>query len=388
MRIGMICKYPPIVGGVSSKGYWLSRALAELGHDVHVITNAHEVEGTYREKISLEDLQFMKHPNLHIHATSPGDIPAYIPKGNPFEVKLASLAIDVIQQFRLDLLDCWYFLPNGVAGYLAHTITGIPWVVRHAGSDLGRILPHHLFETLLKNILARASRVVTQKGSTALMLSLGVSEKRLWFSSKDSVNTLYFSPEGETEKLLPLDKPVILAMGKLGEVKGTFDLLRSFVPVKDKAYLAYVTGGPNIEGFKKEVRLLGIEDSVKMFCPVPPWRVPDIIRGCRVFVHAERDFPIIKHRPIIPREIMACGKSMILSQEMYGRYDFLKTDKNVITVNPHNHQQFTEALEKVVTDEAFSKEIGAAALATSVEIEDFPGYVKSNEELYNSVINK
>ena len=48
MRICAIVKYPPIQGGVSAQSYWLCRGLAEAGHDVHVVTNADEVEGDYR----------------------------------------------------------------------------------------------------------------------------------------------------------------------------------------------------------------------------------------------------------------------------------------------------------------------------------------------------
>ena len=45
----MIGKYPPIEGGVSARVYWLAKALGERGHEVHIVTNAQEVESEYKE---------------------------------------------------------------------------------------------------------------------------------------------------------------------------------------------------------------------------------------------------------------------------------------------------------------------------------------------------
>jgi len=48
MKICMIGKYPPIEGGVSARNYWIARGLSERGHEVHLVTNADEVEPAYR----------------------------------------------------------------------------------------------------------------------------------------------------------------------------------------------------------------------------------------------------------------------------------------------------------------------------------------------------
>lgn len=48
LRICIVGKYPPIEGGVSASTYWLAYGLAARGHEVHVVTNADEVEDRYR----------------------------------------------------------------------------------------------------------------------------------------------------------------------------------------------------------------------------------------------------------------------------------------------------------------------------------------------------
>jgi glycosyltransferase involved in cell wall biosynthesis len=62
MKICIIAKYPPIEGGESSKAYWLARALGQRGHEVHVVTNALEVEEEYREQLSDYDLKYKYQP--------------------------------------------------------------------------------------------------------------------------------------------------------------------------------------------------------------------------------------------------------------------------------------------------------------------------------------
>ncbi len=60
MKIMMICKYPPIQGGVSAEAYWTANAFAELGHSVSVLTNTDEVESSYRIQLNDDDKILLK----------------------------------------------------------------------------------------------------------------------------------------------------------------------------------------------------------------------------------------------------------------------------------------------------------------------------------------
>ena len=55
MRICVIGKYPPIQGGVSARNYHMAHELAKRGHQVHVVTNAREVELPWRLLMRQED---------------------------------------------------------------------------------------------------------------------------------------------------------------------------------------------------------------------------------------------------------------------------------------------------------------------------------------------
>ena len=108
MRICFISKYPPIEGGVSSKAYWLAKALGERGHEVHIVTNSLEVEDEYREELDPNDPNFMP-KNVYVHSTDPSPTieanPSHIPFSKMYCEKLASLAIEVIEDYNIDLID-------------------------------------------------------------------------------------------------------------------------------------------------------------------------------------------------------------------------------------------------------------------------------------------
>ena len=58
-------------GGVSAANYWTCRFLAEAGHDVHVVTNAFEIEPEYRMWLRDEDKSMLE-PTLRKHSTKHG----------------------------------------------------------------------------------------------------------------------------------------------------------------------------------------------------------------------------------------------------------------------------------------------------------------------------
>src|SRR5919198_5707873 len=145
MKLCLIGKYPPIQGGVSRENFWQSYLLAQAGFDVHVVTNAEEVEGEFRYM----DLPFLPNPldslvdapgKVTVHSTS-GNKKRYdyIPWANPFVTKLAATATDVIKTYGCELIYSYYLEPYAVAAHLASRWTSIPYGVRNAGSDIGSL---------------------------------------------------------------------------------------------------------------------------------------------------------------------------------------------------------------------------------------------------------
>ena len=127
-RIALLSKYPPLEGGIAAKTYWLARGLAARGHTIHVITHGISAGGSYRIKGS-EDPP-IRMPNLQVHR-SPDDIPWHIPEDKEYALALLDITINVIREYKIQILDTGYLVPYGILGHLAKVSTGVHHVVRH-----------------------------------------------------------------------------------------------------------------------------------------------------------------------------------------------------------------------------------------------------------------
>lgn len=395
MKICLISKYPPIQGGESAKAYWLAKALGKRGVEVHVITNAWEVENDYRTKLQVADLPFYQPQNVSVHNTDPLLEPHYIPFSSPYTEKLASYAIEIIRRYKIDIIDSWYILPYVVSGFLAKVITGKPQIMRHAGSDMTRLISSPYLNTLFISLFQMIDVIVTHKSRMDFFISANVPSNKLHVLSNFSIDPEAFNPD-----VLPLelteyttcsdDIPVIAYIGKTGISKGIYELIEAASRIKDKFLLLLVTKGIGLSKFKQHVEAHGLNDKCLFMDFVPPWRVPSIIQRSRCVVVPERDFSVKTHSPILPREVMALGKCMMISDEIYKKKlnPFWEAGKNVIVVNPYDITEFQVALTNVIRKPEWTKEIGREALAASQKLEKFDLYVDGIISLYEMVLNK
>lgn len=397
IKICFISKYPPIEGGESSKAYWLAKGLGERGCEVHVVTNAWEVENDYRENIEASELDGNYQPKgVYVHNTDPFIEPSYIPYSKPYTEKLASLAIDIIKEYDLQLIDSWYILPYVISGFLAKTITGKSQVMRHAGSDMSRLLSSPYLGTLFTSIFERIDKIITYPSMKERFMSLRIPEEKLFLNNKVSIDTKAFNPEVKPVDLsLYTDKdisglPIITYIGKVWVTKGIYELAEAASKIKEEFVLLLITKGKGLDRFKETIRKFGLEDRTLFIDFVPPWKIPSIIKRSTCVVVPERDFPVVQHTPILPREVIAVGKCLILSGELYEkrRSPDMQEGENVIVVDPKNIEQFKEALEKVIRQPDYAEQLGQQAFFVSKKIERFDEYVEDTINLYEEIVRE
>src|SRR5438093_12890963 len=116
---------------------WLSRGVSELGQQIHVVTNAMEVEDEYRIYMDEDDRASYEPPGqsggfvqVHHAQTSPFGL-THIPQSNPFVAKLSSVATQVVRRHDCDVLFAFYLQPYGLAAHLVSHWTGVPYMVKH-----------------------------------------------------------------------------------------------------------------------------------------------------------------------------------------------------------------------------------------------------------------
>ena len=384
MKIVFISKYPPIEGYVSSCTFWLARGLASRGHHITVVTNAFEVEDANREELRAPDLDVYQGRNLRVRNTDPFQDFRLIPAANPFCEKLAAAAIEAAE--GADALDAWYLVSYGAAGLLASATTEVPLVLRHAGSDIGRLAASPHLGPLISAMLRKADAVVANKASRPRLEDLGARKGRVHVIPV-SVDTGAFHPSAAPEKFDVLaDIPVISCIGKISRGKGIPELLAAAAKVRADFRLQFVSSG---HGELRNMTIhAGLRKKLLFHRFVPPWRMPGIIRASRAVVMPEHRFPVPGHSPILPREVMACGTCLMISEELENRVagGALKDGENALVMDPADADGFASKLKMVLRDEDAARRIGAHGRRLSGRIEDFESYLSANEKMYQKLV--
>jgi len=398
LRICIISKYPPIEGGVSTRIYWLAKALGERGHEVHIVTNALEVEEEYRERLETNDKQYTPE-NVTVHSISPDNNPWHIPFSRAYAERIANLSIEVIEKYNIQVIDSYYMLPYGVSGFIAKNITRKPQILRHAGSDIGKFFASSSYQTLFKSIFHRVDKIITIPSIKEMFLSLGVSESKIAFDEKISIDTKAFNPEVSP---FPLSDyigkktpkcPIITYIGKINyywKNKGLYEFIEAVKGIKNNFLLLFVANGKGLSEFQNLIQEKNLEKRSIFLGFVPPWKIPSIIKLSTCVVLPEREFPIQYHTPILPREVMAVGKCLIFSEELYSKrcYGNLIDGEEVLIINPKNVKQFRAVIEDIIRYPDKALKIGRNAYNFSRKIENFDEYIKFTLGLYSSLIEK
>lgn len=414
MKLCLLIKYPPIQGGVSAQGFWAARALAARGHEVHVVTHAEEVEAAYRLALDEDDRALLEprfeRGSVRLHGTEPMSRKlAHIPQSNPFVSKLAGRAAEIVRRYGCELIFSYYFEPFGVAGHLAKCWTGVPQVIRHAGSDLGRLMLHPDLASTYAEILRRADGIIS--GNPHPFVALGVPASHVHGVAPYYLPVEHFRPDTPPLDVaaalarvspsvvspLPFDasKPAIGIYGKVGEQKGSFDLVRALSIVKRRGAsfnFVALTQGTQLEAFREAVAIAGLDDRTYILPFVAHWKVGQFIRACTAVCFLERDFTISFHTPSVPKEVLSSATCLVLSGEILEKQaykDQMVDGENYLAVpDPRDVEQLADTLERVVRDPERAREIGRRGGAVAFRTSSADELGKAYEETFEQVLRR
>jgi glycosyltransferase involved in cell wall biosynthesis len=378
MQLVILGKFPPIQGGVSSQTYWTAVDLTRRGHEVHVITNGGEVELGFRQFFFGSDSRHLADVGLsgrlHVHTTTPLRAHAFVPWSNPFGSKLLGLALSVIEEYGCDLVFGWYFEPYGVVAAQVAQLCNKPLVIRHAGSDLGRLATHPDLAQTYRWMLRHATSVLSsRRGSvtSGLLAELGVQENKIarlraarlpeayshdceplavddvlaglpdWYRDSGMDPRLSDALLRLNSKPLEAGQPTIGVYGKVGQVKGSYSLLAALAQLArsgvDFQFLS-ISGAPPDDFARYCSAVTSCYELAQRTWILPflaPWRIPPFLRRCAVVCFLEHGFPIEFHTPLIPREVLASGACLVLSTEIADKQAFSQSlvhRRNVVLV--------------------------------------------------------
>jgi glycosyltransferase involved in cell wall biosynthesis len=415
IKLCIIGKYPPIEGGVSRWVYWFARSAASMGHQVHVVTNAEEVEPEFRMFLSEADramleCDFDNGGFVRHYSTRDTHSTWHIPNANPYGTKLAAIATDVVREHGCSFVHTSYLEPYAFAGALVSQWTEVPYAVQHAGSDLGRLAQERSYRSAYLAVMANASLVVSGSPVARRLIAAGVPADRMWLEPHRYLPSKFFQPNGalldvgalaeemtQSGAELPFrppqpfrsEWPCIGIYGKPGPRKGTAQLIRALGRLRRRGMefnLIALCGlaGAQSQRMQSQIHAEELGDRSYMFPFVPHWIVPQFLRRCMAVAFLEHDFPIGIHTPTIPLEVQACGTCLVVSGEIarsqWPPVSFRDGRTCLVVDDPTDVDALVEVLAGAIRDPARTKAIGQAGCQAR--------YVPNDEKVFEPLLHR
>jgi glycosyltransferase involved in cell wall biosynthesis len=396
MRVCIVGKYPPIEGGVSCLVRQTCWDLHRAGHDVHVVTNADEIEPGLRMLSPRGSSEPDPWPVSSTRAYSPRN---QIPSSPAYASRLFGLGRAAVEKVRPDFLVGWYLEPYGVVAAQLAKAFDLPLVLIHAGSDIGFLarVDHDLAQSF-RWAVEQADAVVTSghPESREQLTMLGVKAEQLLplpgghpledrFRRAphkiDVAELVRFAPRSHDRNRRPPDAgaPIIGSYGKVGESKGSYDLIESLDRLARRGipftFLNSAAGAP--ERLSAYHRALAehprLAERTWVLPPLAPDLIPDFIRACSVVTFLERKFTVKNHTPHVPREVMASGSCLVVSAEVaqqpFYRNMIFPGITALVVRDPRDTAELAATLEQALTVPGLARTFARLGKVASDEVD-------------------
>lgn len=392
MNILIIGKFPPIEGGVSRNNNILASMYSKLGHNVYALTNS----GDYPD-----------HTLLYGDFTPRGymiyDISVSIkatPQSDGSFTRLCSYATSIINKYSIDIIICSYLEPYGMVALLMSKLFKTPFIIIHAGSDIGRLCTYKSLKESYEQVFKNSTLIVTNEGRHRYFEGLNIPKNKLYPSFFPGIDKMFFNEKPDAfsfddflvkykksshyksnKKFMKLpygfnnDTYNIFMYGKLGICKGIYESLECVKRINEKSYtinLYLMCHGDNREHLKLNsfIESNNLSRSVFILPFVQNYMIPSFIKKMNVVMFLENNFDIKSHSPVIPSETILCGVPIIISEEIYEKQSFIKNklEKNVSVycVDKKNmSSSLEELLNRLLIDNDGVKKIANMALISA-----------------------
>lgn len=387
LKICIMSKYPPYMGGIAGLNYWFARTLGELGHEVHFVTDPPHERGNYLKNLSAEQMQDYEPKNVRVYKTESD----YHSLMRSRASVLVNSAINVIEKNDIDLIDTKYFIPYGAAGLLTKLITKKPLVVRHGGSDITYLLKDPSYRTLIIKILKNSDKIILDPSKLEDVKNIGVEEKRISCCSDFGMNI----PDVPIEKTKSFLKnigiedgsPIIGCFGKIFRRKGVVELLRSLSKIKNEDFSILLLPQKNEDEIKSYVSKFGLEDKSFILDYQPPWLMPILYDSLTALIATEVDFRVKMHTPLTAYESLHFGKCTVISEETHRKPQFRNFNDGVdiIVVDPKDTGNYANKLKWIIKNPEEAEKIGRNAKSSN-KCPDGKIIIEKLVEIYREVI--
>lgn len=275
MNIGIVCY--PTFGGSGVVATELGKALALKGYNVHFIS--------YSQPARLDSFT----PNVFYHEVSIYKYPLF--EYVPYETILASKIVDIVKQYKLNVLHVHYAIPHASAALMAKNILeeqgiNIPIVTTLHGTDITLVGKDPTYEPVVSYSINHSDAV------TAVSESLKEDTiKNFHIQRNISVipNFIDFSRFTKQKKehfkkaIAPNNEKILVHTSNFRKVKRIGDIVKVFALIKDKipSKLLLIGDGPERMNIELMAREMGVCDNITFLGKQE--QIEEILSVCDLF---------------------------------------------------------------------------------------------------------
>ncbi len=379
MRILMInYEFPPVGGGGGNVTHYISKNLAQSGHDVQIITSRFKSLPGYEK---MDGFTVHRVPVLRKSADVCGvhEMLTFVLSASLYSLRLA-------RRFRPDIVHVFFGIPSGPVAYLLKKVYNLPYVIFLGGRDVPRPHPDPPVYRLIYGILTPAIKSIWGNARAVVACSNGLRELAL---KTDDSARVHVIPDGvDLSKFRPVKRDVnpekvkILAIGRLIPRKGFDYLIRSLPEVTKMAerdFCVEIVGdGPLRAELTQLVEQLEVADKVIFAGTVPYERLAEKYQQADVFVLSS----LAEGMPLVVLEAMASGLPIIASG-VQGIEELVKEGVNGHLFSPGDCESLSRHLAAIINDDAVRPRMGEES-ARIVKKYDWANIAEQYLNIYRS----
>jgi teichuronic acid biosynthesis glycosyltransferase TuaC len=270
---------------------------------------------------------------------------------------MARKLMPAIKEFAPDILLNYVIYPDGYAAVRIGRALKVPVVLTAIGSDLNR-MPDRLVASLTRAALRQADAVTTVSHDLAkTAIRLGARQNTT-IAILNGCDTSIFKPCSLPDERIALrvepDCELVLYVGRLDLRKGLAELIEATSRLsKHRPRLrTYLVGdGPDGPALRTQIRLLGMEDIIRM---IPPCQTADVARwmGAASLVTLPS---YMEGCPNVLLEALAAGRPMVATN--VGGIPELMDDQSGRLVPSRDIVALTTGIDEVLSETWDSNEI-------------------------------
>lgn len=355
-----MCNYefPPIGGGGSPVARDITLSLAQLGHEIDVVTMA--FRGLPRQERLHRRVTIHRVPcwRRHKHICTTPEMATYL-------LPALRRCLQLHRQRRYDVCHTHFIFPSGPVAWGLRKLTGLPYVITSHGSDVPGYNPdrfafqHRLLLPVWRRVVASASAITFPSAFL----------RDLFLKSACRHPQLVVIPNGIYVDQYPpsTHENIILFVGRLVPRKGGQFLLECLVDVELRGWEVHIVGdGP----MRPEVERLAAQ--MKTRTVVHGWLDHDseefrrLRRTASIFA-----FPtLMENFSMVLLEAMASGMAIVTTR--VGGNPEVVGDAAAL-VEPGDWRSLREAIARLVRDREARRALGEAARRRAQQNFSWPG---------------